>query len=138
VIHFPRGEHAGRLKVDTQNLDLAPTLLDYMNLSQPEWMHGNSLLAPLDRNRLIFSFDNITDADELKKPPFFQFGTIRVIECQKWLLLNLRTGELESGEVDGYTAPCKAADLHPVAEIRNTMLNLLLNNGYDVSSLALP
>jgi arylsulfatase A-like enzyme len=138
VIHFPHGEYAGSVNANTQNLDLAPTLLDYMNLSQPEWMRGNSLLAPVDQRRLIFSFDNITDADELKKPPFFQFGAIRVIECHKWYLLNLRTVDLESGEVDGHTAPCKAEDLRPAEEIRDAMLNLLSSNGYDISSLTSP
>jgi hypothetical protein len=138
IIHFPGGEYAGKVEASAQNLDIAPTLLDYMNLSQPEWMRGDSLLAPVDQHRLIFSFDNIADVNELKKPPFFQFGAIRAIECQKWYLLNLKTGGLESGDVDGYTAPCKAEDLRPTEEIRDTMLNLLSSNGYDTSSLTSP
>ena len=45
LFHFPGGEYAGRIRNNTQNLDIAPTILDYLGLAQPAWMPGLSLLA---------------------------------------------------------------------------------------------
>ncbi len=44
LFHFPNGEYASRIKNNTQNLDIAPTLLDYLGLEKPGWMPGQSLL----------------------------------------------------------------------------------------------
>jgi arylsulfatase A-like enzyme len=136
VIHFPKGEYAGNQTANTQNLDIVPTLLDYMHLSQPEWMSGNSLLQPISRDRLIFSFD-ASPKDERRNPPFFQFVEVRVTECQKWYALNLKTGKLQTGEVNKYTVPCPVEELRPLEKIQDAMLDLLINNGYNTSGLPL-
>jgi membrane-anchored protein YejM (alkaline phosphatase superfamily) len=40
LIRFPNGEYAGKLVNNTQNLDIAPTILDYMGIKPPDWMTG--------------------------------------------------------------------------------------------------
>jgi arylsulfatase A-like enzyme len=55
---FPGGKHSGRIKVNVQNLDIAPTLLDYLGLEPPEWMSGVSLLSSeKNPSRIILTFD---------------------------------------------------------------------------------
>ncbi|MCU0409500.1 MAG: sulfatase-like hydrolase/transferase, partial [Bacteroidales bacterium] len=44
VFHFPAGQHAGRITTNVQNLDIAPTILDYLGIPIPEWMEGESIL----------------------------------------------------------------------------------------------
>jgi arylsulfatase A-like enzyme len=38
IIHFPGDEYAGRIKQNVQNLDIAPTILTYLGIPQPDWM----------------------------------------------------------------------------------------------------
>jgi hypothetical protein len=45
MIRFPNGEHAGVITHNTQNLDIAPTILDYLGIQPPSWMGGQSLLG---------------------------------------------------------------------------------------------
>jgi len=134
VIYFPQGQYAGRITTDTQNLDIVPTLLDYMRVKQPQWMRGNSLLASLNKDRLIFSFD-VSARDQRKQAPFFQFESMRVIQCQQIYLLNLKTGVFQTGGVDGHTAPCDRSELYTEKEIQDAMLKLLSEDGYGVVNI---
>ena len=38
VFHFPDHQFAGRIETNVQNLDIAPTILDFLNIDPPEWM----------------------------------------------------------------------------------------------------
>jgi hypothetical protein len=70
IFHFPGGEFAGSIKNNVQNLDIAPTVLDYLEIPVPSWMKGYSLL----------------DDDE---PPSHRIlitgqtpDTLRIVQCQ--------------------------------------------------------
>ncbi len=52
MIHFPKDENKGIVSTNTQNLDIAPTILDYLQIEIPEWMEGKFLLGELDQYRL--------------------------------------------------------------------------------------
>ena len=41
IIHFPGDDHAGRISQNVQNLDIAPTILDYLGMAEPAWMREN-------------------------------------------------------------------------------------------------
>jgi arylsulfatase A-like enzyme len=139
IIHFPRDEYAGKIESNVQNLDIAPTILDYMNLPKPDWMRGTSLLKPIDKHRLIFSFIAPFLLLEKRAPPFFQFGAIRVIECQRWYKLDLiNKGPWQSGDIQGHTTPCNEDELRSSNEVQSATLKLLMDNGFDVSSLKSP
>jgi arylsulfatase A-like enzyme len=139
IIHFPEDEYAGKISANTQNLDIAPTVLDYMNLPQPDWMKGVTLLKPVDKRRLIFNF-SVAGASllENRSAPFYQFGSIRVIECQRWYSLDLIKDVWQSGDIRGHTAPCIEGELESLGEIQDATLKLLSNNNFDISSLKLP
>jgi hypothetical protein len=146
IVHFPGDEYAGRITSIVENLDIAPTILDYLGVPQPEWMGGESLLSDqLTDQRLIFSAgttkikpneNNVEFLDPaLDKPPFYQFSYLNVINCQKWYQLDLTSYEWSSGEVKGYVDPCKPEDLFSVDEIRQAMDDRLDQDGFDISSL---
>ena len=56
LLRFPNGDYAGRIRNNVQNLDIAPTILEYLGQPVPGWMEGRSLLAgEPDTLRPIFS-----------------------------------------------------------------------------------
>ena len=146
IIHFPEDKFAGRTTRAVENIDISPTILDYLGLSQPNWMIGESLLQNNpDTSRLIFSMgthkviqneDGDTMLDpERNTPPFYQFSYINIIDCQKWFVFDLTTFTWSSGEVSHYTTPCSDNSLHSFAEIKQALEARLAEDGFDTSSL---
>lgn len=95
MIHFPNGEFARRVKTNTQNLDVAPTILDYLKFPIPPWMKGHSLLKgepPKDR---ILVIGRVPDA-------------ALIIHCEKTYQVAAKVQLWLVGEIRGHTAPCHA------------------------------
>ena len=82
IIHFPNDQHAGATTENTQNIDIAPTLLDYLDIQIPTWMEGNSLLGKLDTNWLIIAG---------------MINKASVIQCQNWYIFNFMDGTVNQG-----------------------------------------
>jgi arylsulfatase A-like enzyme len=144
VLHFPEGQFTGGITSNVQTIDIAPTILDYMGLKQPEWMMGQTMLGNIAADRPIFGVGvRATEQSENGKwqirstastPPFYQFGFISVVYCQNWYLLILDELIWRTGEVDGYTAPCSEG-IPSDAQILSMMAKRLSDDGFDVSSL---
>lgn len=145
LIRFPNGQFAGRIEVGVQNLDIAPTLLDYLNLEIPNWMKGQSLLTDSLPQRSIFSA-LVAYAEETEpgiwkinqgkiKPPFYQFWKLSLIYCQRWYLIDLIHAEWSSGEIDGYIHPCSDEMLLSDQQARQILLKHLQDSGFDTSAL---
>jgi hypothetical protein len=146
MIRFPNGEYAGKITNNTQNLDIAPTILDYLGIQPPSWMTGQSLLKgepPADRP--IFSaapnYRSGNAKNELQldlskiQPPFYQFGTIGMVVCQKWYTLDTAHLTWQQGDIQGYPTPCAAASLPSQAQAQQSIVDMLKANGFDVSAL---
>jgi arylsulfatase A-like enzyme len=94
IIRFPNGQHSSRLRANAQNLDIAPTLLDYLSVPQPDWMRGESLISGDLEQRPIFGVSSQgqePDQDgefavnwDKVSAPFYQFGEVTLIYCQRW------------------------------------------------------
>jgi hypothetical protein len=146
MIHFPHAAYAGRIEQNVENLDIAPTVLDYLGLPQPGWMGGKSFLngGPAE-NRLIFgtiSSDLTTSEAGLFilnrsriKPPFYQFDLINIVDCQKWYQVDLTKNTWSSGEVAGHTDPCGENSLLSFDTVKQAMIRRLTLDGFDTSSL---
>jgi hypothetical protein len=145
MIRFPHGQYAGRIRENVQNLDIAPTLLDYIGLEPPEWMRGRSLIdRPLEQ-RPIFGVNdvdkekdanNIFSVDwEQVHPPFYQFGGMSLIYCQKWYKLDLTRLRWETGNVEGSTSVCSAGEEITDEQAFQWIVEHLRENGFDVSTL---
>ncbi len=146
LIHFPGSTHAGTLTSNTQNLDIAPTILDYLGVTPPEWMQGISLLSgepPADRP--IFSaapnYREHNDVGRLQldltkvKPPFYQFGKVGMVVCQNWYAVDTATLQWQEAQIAGYASPCPPEALPDRAKAQQLMLAQLQESGFDVSSL---
>lgn len=150
IFIFPDGEHKGRIKANVQNLDIAPTILDYMGMKQPDWMGGLSLLSSkIEHNRFIFTFDRKHGAEvrrgkgwELDKnktgPPFYSLGVVGVFYCHKFYKLHLGTGILTLSDIEGHTSPCDGREIPDPEKVGQLLINHLKRNNYDTSSIKTP
>jgi len=148
VFRFPNGANTGSIGASTQNLDIAPTILDYLGLEVPSWMEGQSLLvgkpAP---NRPIFSGGRppgtafargqFWQLDQAQlEPPFYSLGVVSMISCNTWFRFDLGKGTLSTGLVIGHTEPCSDSPSPGKEDARAIILKHLEDNGFDTSSLA--
>lgn len=147
ILHFPEDRYAGTITSNVQNLDIAPTILDYLGLAVPDWMNGSSLLSANPGNdRLIFSArlneSKIVQSEQgwgldvgRLRPPFYQFQAIQVVACERWYELDLWTQAMDSGTIEQHTAPCAESDLPGKEESIQSIIQMLSSQGYDTSSL---
>ncbi len=141
IIHFPGNEHAGSIRVNTQNLDIAPTILDYLGIEIPPWMNGDSLLQKLDPLRIIIAveptpFEIVNGRSVIQKsaaePPFYQFGKITAFQCQQITIIDLKKIITSEVIVKKHTSPCSPELLDSQDEIMNKISDFLLSKGYDL------
>ena len=132
IFHFPNGEHAGTRSNNVQVIDIPATLLDYVEIPQPAWMTGTSILtADPDPLRELIS---ITAGSPRKiAPPFYQIKIVQVIVCHKWYSLNVQENIWKSDDIDGHTAPCDASLLPSEDAMREKFVEYLRGYEYDVS-----
>jgi len=146
IIRFPHGQYAGKIQNNTQDLDIAPTILDYMGIKPPDWMAGQSLLkGEPPATRPIFSDipnyqkDNGNNRLELDlskiKPPFYQFGAIDMVICHKWYTLDTSSMAWSQGPIAGYPNPCSADAMPDDRQAQQAMLDQLKKDGFDVTAL---
>jgi arylsulfatase A-like enzyme len=146
LIHFPNDQFASRIKTNVQNLDIPPTILDYLGIDQPEWMAGQSLLTgDPPEDRLIFTpgtaYATRVGPGRLEidtthvSPPFYQFSYFHIIHCQNWYLINLVDPIWDSGVVQGHTKPCQQDHSLTIDQVKDKLAEHLSRNGFDISTL---
>ena len=141
----PADDRRRRVSSNTQNLDIAPTLLDYLGVDRPGWMRGQSLTAA-DPNpgRAIFTVDRIHGQGVVARsritpshivPPFFSLGSVSLIRCDTVFEYQLRKNVVFVSKVKGHTRPC--GDGPSPAEAIQQIVDHLDRHDYDTSSLDL-
>ena len=148
LIRFPEEEHAGSISANVQNLDIAPTLLDYLGRKIPEWMVGRSLLNDsLDPHYPVLAADvggtpttatrrgMQLDASEIRAP-FYSLGQISVIFCSDAYRLSLETGIISHYTIPGHTSPCESPP--EASRIESLFLDHLKAQNYETGSLPRP
>jgi arylsulfatase A-like enzyme len=115
LIRFPGAAITGRVRENVQLVDIAPTLLDYLDEPIPAWMDGISLLDEKRRGqtRPIFGVSEVagrhgvghmlTALDDAGAPNYGA-GSVTLIAGTRWYELSLEDGRLASGDVPGHTA----------------------------------
>jgi arylsulfatase A-like enzyme len=144
IMYFPGGSKVGTINTSTENIDIAPTILDYLDIQQPRWMSGQSILSMTDPDRPIFITQiksSIKDPEtgKISYPPsiapFYQFGKISVEQCDTWFMLNVETMELTSSKViPNVKRECSKEPLTS-AQALELIKQYLETNGFDTSSL---
>jgi hypothetical protein len=115
MIRFPHGEPSGRIASNAQLADIAPTLLDYLDIEKPPWMEGESLLA-IDRDdpgRAIFAICQLSSERRTVSrwvreipnagPPNYGAKSATLVAAGRWFELELDNGSMRSGTVAGHT-----------------------------------
>lgn len=149
MMHFPDDEFSDTIKTNVQNLDISPTILDYLGIDQPEWMQGQSLLQE-DKpdNELIFSTGTVLKIRNDQKlwvvesarvkPPFYQFSFFNIVNCNKWYWLNSTSLTWNSGDVPEHTMPCSEEQLLTKDQIYEALVEHLSAYGFDTSTIPRP
>lgn len=141
---FPSNAYVQAIIPNVQNLDIAPTVLDYLDINQPSWMAGDSLLNGLAENRPIFTAkipksikDKITGKVTYPKStaPFYQFGRMSVILCDTWYELDTTELVMTQGKISGYVGDCQneSGSMQEALELLSQHFKVY---GYDSSSLS--
>lgn len=146
LIHFPNDAHVARIHTHTQNVDIAPTVLDAMGLPIPAWMEGQSLLdetlQTTTGDRPVFTIAINTELLSQpkfgtivveEKPPFYSIGEVALISCNVAYRLKLSPPEWIVTPLPDSTLSC---DPIGDAEAYRRILDHLRERGYDLSSLA--
>lgn len=140
ILLFPNGEYSHEILFDTQNLDIAPTILDYLGAKIPDWIMGESLLAPVNKYRPLISVrlkhskgdgEALVIDDEYNNPPFYQFDLMGVQNCGRWIELDLETYEWTIRSVPGYVSACSPDDIIDIDTVYQVMIDRLKTDGFE-------
>jgi len=130
MIRFPGGAFSGRESTNVQLIDVAPTILDHLDVDIPSWMEGTSLVGPpLDPLRPMFA---VTSGPY--DPLVGSLGEIVLTVCHRQYALDVHTGKMALAVAPGHTAPCPEDALPTEAEAREALIAHLEGKGYPVSA----
>lgn len=142
IIHFPRDAFSGTVTENVQNIDISPTLLDYLQIEQPDWMSGTSFLSGSVGNRPIFSvgvdairpeWDHLVAYNFI--PPFYQFGYMNLVYCDQYYTLQLKNNEWSCGTIQEHTGNCSQDTRISEEQAFNLILTHLLEEGFNVDTI---
>jgi hypothetical protein len=143
IMRFPERAHVGSKTHNSQRIDIAPTILDFLQIPRPGWMEGRSLISdPIDplapivianraKSKSVDGWRVVSDI----RPPFYSLGLIAVNYCNMQYRIHLPKGRMESRSVRGHTAPCPRNEIPNRRSARQFLLGHLEEKGYDVSGL---
>lgn len=143
LFHFPHGAHAGRIKNNVSRVDIAPTILSYLNVDIPEWMVGESILddkqitplrpifwAEVDR-RAVILVKWVVNQKKIA-PPFYSLRDVGLWLGNIGFVLNVKTGALQEIRLDSHTAPLAEADLPTRNAAHQLIIQHLEESGYPI------
>ena len=139
---FPKSENKGVINTPSQRIDIAPTLLDYMGITPPEWMEGNSLLKPIPPRYLITTRRATSTGKkfarhvESPKAPYYTLGELAISSCDMQYVLKLReNNRILKLPILNFLGDCKALNLNETIAKEQMKLHLEQRN-WDTSLLA--
>ena len=143
VFIFPDGNHRGRISNNAQLLDVAPTILDYINIQLPEWMEGASLLSETpDPYRPIYGVTRLkrghfsTEHNERLShiigagPPNYGLKIMGLIVCDTWFTYQLDNKKVKSGRIKNHSGPCKRAKIPGLGKAKEMLEKHLQGKGF--------
>lgn len=145
VFIFPNGDHARHIQGNSQLLDVAPTLLDYLQVDVPAWMEGASLLNPgIGNDRPVYAIYKLgkktrywTEDDDYKigsieavGPPTYGLQSAVLIVCKRWYTMQLGSHAVRSGNMVRYQGEC-SSDLPSKQQAAAMMTEHLRRRGFE-------
>lgn len=148
ILLVPDIQSASILTENTQNLDIAPTILDYLNVTKPSWMRGQSILDKNYSAHLILSTaTKRSEADKEEgwvldpnyiEPPFYQFDYITIIDCDKAYSLDLENLTWTREVVQDYSSSCLETNYLPTVEIRQAVIDRFKQDKFEFEIETIP
>ncbi len=140
IIRFPYGEHQSNLIANTQNMDVVPTILDYLGLDIPQWINGVSMINGVPQERAIYSFStssNLAEDGSIQiealEPPFFQFAFANMVLCDTWYSVDLENHSIREKLIQGHVGDCdRVSSTNDAVEL---IIDYFNQYDYDTSSL---
>ncbi len=146
LVRFPKKTYQGRITRNVQNLDIAPTILDYLGIEKPHWMEGESLLKNGEgKQRPIISvasnsaFHRRGNRGFEKFPslsPIQSIGSIGSVVCDQIFQLDFRKKRFVTKHIKGHTASCPKKEIPSGEEMRGFLLGHLTAKGFDPALFA--
>jgi hypothetical protein len=135
VLWFPDGQYAGQISSNTQNMDIAPTILDYLGEPIPDWMEGESLLKgnPSPERPIYSVLWKDPKINKLPNQTLLKFGDLRMIICNQYVEFSSEDMLWHSGEVDDKTSACAADQQPSIEKMKEILLERLKQDGVDTT-----
>lgn len=143
IIHFPADQFSGIITNNTQNIDVAPTILDYMGITKPVWMEGDSLIDDLSKKRIIITANTnrmagsetglVAIPEKNISAPFYQFSELIAMQCQKSYRFDFDKFTVTTSNTQNYVSPCSPEELDSIETISSYVTNSLISFGYQVT-----
>ena len=107
ILKFPNNQHSGEKYGTHQLIDIAPTILEYLGVSPPNWLEGVSLLnSEEDIQKDIFTIDSVVADKTIEKgqlarlagsgPPLYGAKVASMVSCGQNYYLNLESGDFQT------------------------------------------
>lgn len=140
ILRFPGGMRSGVVEIPSQQIDVAPTVLEYLKVPAPFWMDGQSLLDIEARRaepiisvipgKLSQATNGWREAEHYR-PPFYSLGTLSVIVGDTWYGLALEENVLYYHHTDSKKESSMGDRLLSETEARHIIVDQLKGSGYD-------
>jgi arylsulfatase A-like enzyme len=140
MLRLPRSGRTGTVEGNTEQIDIAPTLLEAIGVNAPGWMEGRSLLSSSDEalgarsifassHRLAKSVEGNSRPLSNQNPPWYSLGRLYLIKCDQAFVL--KTQDLVVHERKDFEGSALGCRQHlTVAQARQIMFARLAKDGY--------
>jgi arylsulfatase A-like enzyme len=139
IFRYPGGDRTGVVEGPSQQIDVAPTLLDYLEVPVPDWMDGQSLTG-IGGKRVEPIFSVIPGKlgqaasgwreTEAYSPPFYSLGALGLISGQRWYGYLIKENVLYCQNVEGVPSSDKNLKALSTNQVQKIMVEHLRNKGY--------
>lgn len=132
---FPNGQYTGRIISNTQNMDIAPTILDYLGEPIPQWMEGVSLLEgnPSPERPIYSVLWKDPKKNKLQNQTLLKFGDLRMIICNQYVEFSSEDMQWHTGEVKDKSSACMADQQLSIEKMEDILLKRLQQDGIDTT-----
>ena len=129
------GSMPAQITSNTQNMDIAPTILDYLGEPIPQWMEGVSLLKgnPSPERPIYSVLWKDPKKNKLPNQTLLKFGDLRMIICNQYVEFSSEDMQWHSGEVMDKSSACEADQQLSIEKMKDILLNRLQQDGIDTT-----
>jgi len=140
ILRFPDKQFAGVRRHNTQRVDVSATILDYVGITVPDWVDGESFLHnELNATRPIYFANSMKWGPKDKggwrnvkhyQEPYYSLGGVGMIVGQTWYFLDPAKNKRSSGKIINHTFPMDDNNLLTSDMAYQKLINHLTKNGY--------